>query len=465
MSTGYALLVVPRVSSVLPIWTLGLVLLASPGAHAQLLDSVLVASGLASPLFVTAPSLDSRLFIVEREGRVRIVKDGALLPTPFLDIQGRVNKTSGERGLLGLAFAPDYAASGEFYVYFTDQSGDSVISRFAVGADPDVADTTETVILLVDQPAENHNGGTIVFDADGFLLAALGDGGGSNDPDERAQDPNELLGKMLRIDVGSPIAPGSIPVAGENYAIPADNPWASSTDGVRDEIWAFGLRNPYRFSVDRLTGDLWIADVGQREREEIDFESADDPGGRNWGWDVMEGSLCNPNDPAPAPPCNDPALSLPIHEYGHDQGRCSITGGYAFRGPGIPALEGHYFYGDFCSGEIWSLELGVGITDRTAELGDAGTGGFDLVGFGEDGLGHLHVVHDSGEVYRIRRRARCQDGIDNDGDLLIDLADPGCNGNPDRDRETARVRCGAGVSALLIPLFVGVRRRRWRRAA
>lgn len=451
-----------RAYKALPIAALMLALLASPGAHAQLLESVLVASGLDNPLFVTAPALDPRLFIVERKGLIRILKDGAVLPTPFLDLEDRVQSTSGERGLLGLAFAPDYAVSGEFYVYFTDDQGDSVVSRFTVGADPDVADTTETVILWVEQPASNHNGGTIAFDADGFLLVGLGDGGGSNDPDERAQDPSELLGKMLRLDVGSPIAPGSIPVAGESYAIPADNPWASPSDGVRDEIWAFGLRNPYRFSVDRLTGDLWIADVGQGAREEIDFEPADDPGGRNWGWDVMEGGQCNPNDPAAAPPCNDPSLSLPIHDYGHGQGRCSITGGYAMRSPGIPTFDGHYFYGDYCSGEIWSLEPGVGVTDRTTELGAAGTGAFDLVGFGEDGIGHLHVVHDSGEVYRIVRRPACRDGIDNDGDGLIDLADPGCNGNPDRPTETPRARCGAGLSALLIPAVVAIRRRRWR---
>jgi hypothetical protein len=473
---------------------LGPACLAPLAARAQPLDSVLVASGLQDPLFVAAPALDGRLFIVERRGRIQILDNGAILPQPFLDIRSEVS-TSGERGLLGLAFAQDYPVSGEFYVYYVNRDGNSVVSRFAVSADPNLADPTETVILVVDQPFSNHNGGTIAFDADGFLLFGLGDGGDSNDPAERAQDPAELLGKMLRIDVGSPPAPGSIPVPGENYAIPADNPWAAAGDGVRDEIWAFGLRNPYRFSVDRLTGDLWIADVGQNQQEEIDFEPAGDPGGRNWGWDVMEGTLCNLNDPAPAPPCNHPSLSLPIHSYSHSQGRCSITGGYAYRGVDIPGIQGHYFYGDYCTGEIWSLEVGVGITDRTAELGDAGDGAFDLVGFGEDSLGRLYVVHDGGDVYRITKRAACQDaldndgdgeidhpddpgcasptsnnespacndGQDNDGDGLIDLADPQCNGNASRNRESAGSGCGNGLSALLVPAVIGASRLRRRR--
>lgn len=474
---------------------------ASP-AHAQMLESIRVASGLQSPLFVTAPPpaglpIDARLFIVERAGRIRVLENGAVLSTPFLDIHDRVS-TSGERGLLGLAFAPDFAVSGELYVYYCRLDGASVLSRFTVSADPDVADPTETVILVVAQPHDNHNGGTVTFDADGFLLLGLGDGGGSNDPDERAQDPTQLLGKMLRLDVGSPPAPGSTPVPGQNYAIPADNPWADPDDGVRDEIWAFGLRNPYRFSVDRATGDLWIADVGQGKEEEIDVEPAGDPGGRNWGWDVMEGTLCNTSDPAPAPPCNDPSLSLPVYEYGHSQGRCAITGGYVSRDPELPELDGHYFFGDYCTGEIWSLEPGVGVTPRTAELGAAGQGAGDLVGFGEDALGRLYVVQDDGEVYRIARRPQCRDGfdndgdgltdypddpgcagsdasnespacndgIDNDGDGLIDLADLDCKGDPTRNRENAgSIVCGKGLSALLVPLVVGLGRPRSRRRA
>jgi glucose/arabinose dehydrogenase len=290
----------PRFRAALLLLTLLAAGLVGLPARAALLAEALVASGLDTPMFALAPWGDPRLFILERPGRILILKDGSVRAAPFLDIATSVG-TSGEGGLLGLAFPPDFAASGAFYVYYTDTAGDSVISRFFVsGADPDVADPAETVILTVGQPYSNHNGGTIAFGGDGFLYFSPGDGGSGNDPGERAQDPTSLLGKMLRIDVGLPLAPGSTPVPGTGYGIPVDNPWAAAGDGVRDEIWAFGLRNPYRFSFDRNTGDLWIADVGQDAIEEIDFEPRDDPGGRNWGWDVMEADQCNVNDPAPA---------------------------------------------------------------------------------------------------------------------------------------------------------------------
>jgi len=384
--------------------------LASPVAAQGRANAVLVASGLTSPLYATAPAGDLRLFAVERAGRIRVVKNGSTLATSFLDISTRVT-TSGEGGVLGLAFPPDYDESGLFYVYYTDLADDSVVSRFSVTANPDVADpNSEEIVLSIDQPDgsgfTNHKGGTIHFGPDGFLWFATGDGGGSDDPDERAQNPQSLLGKMLRIDPGPDFAPGSIAVADEIYRIPADNPFVSTAP--RDEIWALGLRNPYRWSFDRMTGDIWIGDVGQGAREEVDFEAADAPGGRNYGWDVMEGKLCNPNDPAPAPPCNDPSLTLPIHEYPNDAGSCSATsngtviGGFVHRA-GFSALTGLYFFGDFCTGKVWSLNpQTLALVDRTAELGAAAGVAFTLVGFGESGLGRLLLVQrNAGTIYQI----------------------------------------------------------------
>jgi glucose/arabinose dehydrogenase len=377
---------------------------AGPAAAQGQAQALLVASGLTQPLFVAAPNGDPRLFVVERAGRIRIVENGATLATPFLDIRTRVG-TLGEGGMLGLAFPADYASSGLFTVYYTNSNLDSVVARFSVTADPNVADpSSEDVLLFIDQPDgsgfQNHKGGTIHYGPDGFLWFATGDGGSSNDPFENAQNPQSLLGKMLRIDVGPVFAPGSIPVAGEAYRIPADNPFVASAP--RDEIWALGLRNPYRWSFDRSTGDLWIGDVGQFAVEEVDFEPAGDPGGRNYGWDVMEGSSCNPTDPAPAPPCNDPSLSLPVHEYGHEADDCSIIGGNLYRADSS-LLSGLYFFGDFCTGRVWSFDPAtLAVTERTAELGAAAGVGFTLVSFGEDGFGRVLLVQRSaGTVYRL----------------------------------------------------------------
>jgi glucose/arabinose dehydrogenase len=379
-------------------------------------------SGLDFPVFATAPPGDPRLFIVERVGRIRVFSQGTLLPTPFLDISSQVSD-GGERGLFGLAFSPDYGVDGFFYVYYTNLDGNSVVSRFEVSAgNPDAADPASELLLMppIVQPAANHNGGTIAFSpADGFLYFAPGDGGGPNDPDERSQDPAQLLGKMLRIDVT-----GVLPV----------------------EIWASGLRNPYRFSFDRDTGDLWIADVGQRQREEIDLEPAGDPGGRNYGWDVMEGTLCNTVDPAPAPPCNDPSLTLPLYEYSHADGNCSITGGFLYRGA-IAELRGHYVFGDFCSSRIWTLDPAIALaTDRSAELGAAAAAAFQLVGFGEDAAGELYVIHSGGDVFRIRSDAACSDGLDNDGDGLTDHpADPGCAEVDDTEETDLALPCDDAI--------------------
>lgn len=383
------------------------VLCTTPAWGQGVARSTLVASGLTAPLTVAAPEGDERLFVAEEAGRVRIVEGGSLLATPFLDIAAQVS-TSGEGGLLGLAFPEDFEISGSFLVYYTDLSRDSVISRFSVTADPNVADpNSEEVLLAIDQPDahSNHRGGTIHFGPDGFLWFATGDGGGSNDPEELAQNPASLLGKMLRIDVGPVFAPDSLVVSGEAYRIPIDNPFVGS--GPRDEIWAFGLRNPFRWSFDRLNGDLWIGDVGQGAREEVSFEPFHDPGGRNYGWDVMEGTRCNTTDPASAPPCNDPSLTLPVYEYDHSQGECSIIGGFVYRAD-ASLLRGLYFFGDYCTGRVFSYRPTDGnVVDRTGELGAAATSNFDLVSFGEDGFGRLLLVQrSSGAVYRISSAMR-----------------------------------------------------------
>jgi len=379
---------------------------AGAGGRAEAQGAVqasLLASGFVAPIYATAPIGDPRVFVVERGGRIRIVKNGVVLPTPFLDIGSFVGQ-GGEGGLLGLAFPPDYASTGLFTVYYTDANVDSVVARFRVSANPDVANPASGMTLLfIDQPDgtgfQNHKGGTIQYGPDGFLWFATGDGGGTNDPFNYAQDPQSLLGKMLRIDVGPFYAPGSIPVSGEVYRIPADNPFVG--EPPRDEIWALGLRNPFRWSFDRATGDLWIADVGQAALEEVDFEPVTDPGGRNYGWDVMEGLRCNTGDPAPAPPCNDASLTLPVYQYGHGAGDCSIIGGSVYRADNS-ALRGLYFFGDFCTGKIWSFDPAtLAIVERTAQLGVAGTLTSSLVGFGEDGLGRPLIVHRAnGSVYR-----------------------------------------------------------------
>ncbi|HEY9013611.1 MAG TPA: PQQ-dependent sugar dehydrogenase, partial [Gemmatimonadales bacterium] len=266
-----------------------------------------VVTGLSAPLYLTAPAGDaSRLFLVEQTGAVRIVKDGALLPAPFLDLSGRIS-SGGEQGLLGLAFDPDYASTGRFVVHYTDPAGDTHLSAFRVSADPDVADAaSEQILLTADQPYPNHNGGQVLFGPDGFLYLGLGDGGSANDPEGRGQDLTELLGSILRVDVSS----------GTSYTVPGDNPFLA-TPGARPEIWSYGLRNPWRFSFDRATGDLYIADVGQNEFEEVDVSPASAGAGRgvNYGWKIMEGAHCLGGGQ-----CDQTGLTLPVLEYGHSQG-------------------------------------------------------------------------------------------------------------------------------------------------
>jgi len=339
-----------------------------------------VARGLSNPVAITHAG-DDRLFVVEQRGTVRVVKDGQLLEQPFLDITNRV-RSGGERGLLGLAFAPDFAESGRFYVYYTDLNGDSVLSRFR--ADGDTADAaSEQVLLTQVQPYSNHNGGQIAFGPDGYLYVGLGDGGSGGDPQGNGQDLGTLLGKLLRLDV---FGDGAVP--------PASNPFVGR-QGARPEIWAYGLRNPWRFSFDRHTGDLFIADVGQNAFEEVNFQPADSGGGENYGWNVMEADRCF----EPRSGCDESGLVLPIISYPHgSQWGNSISGGYLYRGSANPDLNGAYVFGDYVSGRVWRADR-VGDEWEVSLLMDTG---FNVSTFGEDASGELYVAdHGGGVIYRL----------------------------------------------------------------
>ena len=362
-----------------------------PSLEALSLKLAPVAEGVDRPLFVThAGDGSGRLFIVEKTGTVRILAEGRLLEQPFLDIRDRVGSSGSEQGLLGLAFAPDYERSGDFYVNYTDRSGDTVVARYQIASDPNLADPAgEAVILKLKQPAGNHNGGMLAFGPDGMLWIGTGDGGGADDRYGNGQNPRTLLGKMLRLDVTSD--------PDRAYTIPADNPWLNSDwngQDVMDEVWAVGLRNPWRYSFDRNTGDLWIADVGQNRYEEINFVPAASPGGLNFGWPISEGAHCFPEDQA----CDRRGLETPVFDYVHDEGNCSITGGAVYRGTQIPALAGAYVFGDFCSGRIWALApAGTGWTSVALLDTD-----LSLSSFGEDEAGELYVADlNRGSVYRL----------------------------------------------------------------
>ena len=351
-----------------------------------------VVGGLDTPVGIAhAGDGSGRLFVLEKVGRIRVVQDRALLPTPFLDITGRVGSSQNEQGLLGLAFHPDYTANGLFFVNYTDRQGDTVVARFSVSADPGQAEpASEVVLLTLDQPAGNHNGGHLAFGPDGYLYIGTGDGGGAGDRYGNGQNGQTLLGAMLRLDVDG----------GEPYAIPQDNPFAGNPN-VRDEIWAVGLRNPWRYSFDRLTGDLYIADVGQNVYEEVNFEPAGDPGGRNYGWPIMEGMHCFPADR----PCDRTSLTLPVLEYDHTKG-CSVTGGYVYRGQESPNLRGVYLFGDFCSGRIWGLAP-TGAGDGDWQVAPLAQGDVRISAFGEDEAGELYLLDmASGQLFRIKARSR-----------------------------------------------------------
>jgi glucose/arabinose dehydrogenase len=343
-----------------------------------------VASGLSSPLYLTSPPNDSRLFVVEQAGRIRIIKSGQVLAQPFLDIVSRVS-SGGERGLLSVAFHPSYAANGFFYVNFTDLAGNTRVERFNVSSNPDVGDASSSKLILgVTQPFANHNGGLNLFGPDGMLYIGLGDGGSGGDPQGNGQRTNTLLGKILRIDVDN----------GDPYSIPSGNPFANQS-GARPEIWAFGLRNPWRFSFDRTAGLLFVADVGQGSLEEIDVVPTT-RAGVNYGWNIMEGSSCFGSGS-----CSTAGLEPPVIEYNHSGGACSVTGGYAYRGSAIPELAGHYFYSDYCAGFLRSFlySNGAATDQRTWDVGTIGS----VTSFGEDAAGEMYIVVQQGRVYRIGR--------------------------------------------------------------
>ncbi len=340
-------------------------LLTTP-APAQGFGLEVVSDALSQPLFATAPAGDPRLFVVEQTGAIRIVEEGSLREEPFLDLSDLISVGS-ERGLLGLAFHPDYASNGRFYVNYTDTAGDTRIVGYTVSADdPNVADAeSANELLSVDQPRANHNGGWIAFGPDGLLYVGMGDGGGGGDPDGNGQNPDVLLGKILRFDLDA---------------------------GAEPQVFALGARNPWRNAFDG--NDLYVADVGQNQWEEIHVVSLDDAG-VNLGWNIMEGAECF----EPREGCDQSGLDLPIHTYSHDEG-CSITGGHVYRGAAIPAIEGRYFFGDYCSGIMWSLVYtGEGASDVLSYADTLGSLG-NITSFGLDSAGEMYVMTQDGKLMK-----------------------------------------------------------------
>ncbi len=347
------------------------------------------AEGLASPTFVThAGDGSGLLYVVEQEGRIRTVDtEGTVGETPFLDIAERV-VAGGEQGLLGLAFHPDYPDDDRFLVMYTAvDDGTNTISEFTT-ADGTADPTSERIILAIPDFAGNHNGGMVAFGPDGYLHVGTGDGGGGGDPQGNGQDAFALLGKILRIDVDGEAAGGS------PYAIPADNPFADGA-AAAPEVWALGLRNPWRFTFDAETGDMWIADVGQSQWEEVNAELAGQ-GGRNYGWNIMEGPDCFEADT-----CDQAGLTLPVTAYEHGSGDCTVVGGYVYRGEAFPEMQGTYFYGDYCSGLIWTLDAAAATSAGSAEGGSPLGAGILLSSFGEDEAGELYAVDLGGAIYRL----------------------------------------------------------------
>lgn len=366
----------------------------SPASGTEL-TSIQVASGLTRPILAVSPPGDvSRVFIVEQTGRIKILENGGVNPTPFLDLSAVVRAPGGggggnEEGLLGLAFHPDYDTNGWLFVYYTNAAGNNQVVRYTRDTPATADPSSAQVVLVIPHPSfSNHNGGMLAFGPnDGYLYLAPGDGGGSCDSTGSAQDDSRLRGKMLRIDVDS------LP-----YSIPPDNPFAGPGDPV-DEIWAMGLRNPWRFSFDRANGDLYIGDVGQGNWEEIDYQPASSSGGENYGWAQYEGTVC------PPPACGGGSCVLPGHvppvtefsSSGSGGGACAVTGGYVYRGCRMPGLHGRYFYGDYCAAFVRSFVMDGGLAkdpdDHTAELAPGGGLSVDwITGFGEDGRGELYIL-------------------------------------------------------------------------
>ncbi len=342
-------------------------------------------TGFARPTHVThAGDSSGRLFVTEQAGQIWIVRDGER--TLFLDVLANVGASGNEQGLLSIAFHPRFAESGAFFINYTDRNGTTIVARYQVDpTDPDRADPASAQILLtIEQPAPNHNGGLLKFGPDGYLYIGTGDGGAAGDPWGSGQSLNTLLGKVLRIDVDGP-AP---------YSVPADNPFVGQAD-VRPEIWAWGLRNPWRFAFDRATGDLFIADVGQNEFEEVHFAPADSSGGVNYGWNIMEGEVCFRTNT-----CDQAGLDLPVAVYSHNEAPsgCSITGGYVYRGSAFPQLAGVYLYTDYCTGNLWALHQANGAWQDQV----VGELSINASSFGEDEAGELYLVdREGGGLYRL----------------------------------------------------------------
>jgi hypothetical protein len=357
-----------------------------------------IANNLDEPTSAVVPPGDTRIFITERPGTIRILDAGGqVLATPFLDLTALVDDAGSERGLLGLAFHPQYAQSGRFFVYYTGSMGTITLAEYAVSAgNPDVADAASGQILLtIAHEQGNHNGGSLAFGPDGYLYMGTGDGGGSADQMENAQNLTVLLGKLLRLDVDTPGV----------ATPPPTNPFIGMGGGVKPEIWAYGLRNPWRISFDRETGDLWIGDVGQDYMEEHDFVAAGSPGGLNFGWDVMEGTTCFNDGPTmadwtnPLPTCTMTGLTLPVYEYPHNGSGASTVGGYVYRGCKMPDLRGTYFFGDTVDRYIKSFRfVGGMVTNETSYPQFTRI----VYSFGEDPLGELLVLDGgNGRVYRL----------------------------------------------------------------
>lgn len=349
-----------------------------------------VADGFSSPLGVTgAGDGKSWLYVVEQDGLIRVFRDGRIARRPFIDVSDKT-EGGGEQGLLGLAFHPDYADNGRFYVNYTDRAGDTVVAEYLRSrtAYARARPSSERVLLQVDQPFSNHNGGGLAFGPDGHLYIALGDGGSAGDPQGHGQRKDTLLGKILRVDVS----------ARDGYGIPDDNPFTGDP-AARGEIWAYGLRNPWRITFDRATGDLWIGDVGQGMWEEVDREAAGSPGGLNYGWNVKEGRECYPaGDRCELAGVTEEMVD-PVTVYSHDDG-CSITGGYVYRGRAYPVLQGNYLFSDYCSGTIWGISAEGPAEQEPVVLRESG---LSVSSFGEGDAGELYLVDlAAGGLYRVR---------------------------------------------------------------
>ena len=356
-----------------PLWALS----SAPENHIgeQMALEAVILQGISKPIFLTHSHDESgRLFVVEQNGRILIFEQGKLQPKPFLDISSRLS-TGGERGLLGLAFHPAYKDNGRYFLNYTrEPDGATVIAEYHVSSSPDHSEKREKVLLVIPQPYGNHNGGMVAFGPKGYFFIATGDGGSGGDPGNRGQNSSELLGKILRIDVDH----------GSLYGIPPTNPFAN--EGGRPEIFAIGFRNPWRFSFDRKTGDLWAADVGQNDWEEINVVKL----GENYGWRLMEGTHCyQPRDGCQS----STKVTMPVTEYANAGLRCSVIGGYVYRGSKVPSLFGTFVFGDYCSGEIFGFRDGKQQVLLDTDL--------QITSFGEDEEGELYVINHNGSVHRI----------------------------------------------------------------